>query len=132
MPQSVAAFVIQEKPLVMLPYTVKGRLSNEAGDDLVGDGRLIVGDGGEDDDLRSQQATRTTTLVPLPSEMVLLDEEVDDEEDDCISVQSRSPHSSTGTLLAALEEEFSSRSSMSDIHIFDGVVAASCPALFLR
>lgn len=48
-PQSVDAFVIQVKPLVMLPYTVKGRLSNEAGGDLLG--RLLVGDGGEDDDL---------------------------------------------------------------------------------
>lgn len=65
--------------------------------------------------------------------MVLLDDEEDvDEEDDCINVQSRSQYSSTGTLLAALEDEFSSRSSMSDIHILDGVVAASCPAHFLR
>lgn len=86
-----------------------------------------MGSEGADDDLWSQLVTRTTTLTPLLSEMVLLDD-VDEEEedwDDCINVQSRSSNCSAGSLLAALEEEFSSRSSMSDIHTLDDI-ATGC------
>lgn len=99
----------------------------------MGDCGSAVGSEGADDDLWSQGDTRTTTLTPLLSESVLLDDEDDEEDwDDCINVQSRSSCCSAATLLAALEDEFSSLSSMSDIHTFGETVAGCLPVLFRR
>lgn len=102
------------------PFTANEGLWAESGDDLVGVCGPAVRSEGADEDLWSQLVKRTTTLTPLLSERVLLDD-VDDEEDwdDCMSVQSRSSCCPAAALLAALDEEFSSRSSMSDINTFD-------------
>lgn len=121
---------IQREPFVTLPFTANGGPCAESEADLGGDWGPVVGNEGAEDDLWSQLVRRTTTLTALLSERVLLDDEED--WDDCMSVQSRSSCCPAAALLAALDEEFSSLSSMSDIHTFDDIATGCWPVLFRR